>query len=517
MSTSSTSSTSFDNPSTWSKARDWLETCVKNHTDCTKSDVGSFLPRRLIDVGSADCVLRPRLCLSENLPATTSYLTLSHCWGSEVPGILSTGLLPLYLTSILTDTIPEKFVQAMECTRKLGYRYIWIDCLCILQDSPDDWAEQSAEMDKVYENSVCNIAANNSDSWRTPLFLGRDPSVGNLTVLALPGRVVPDNMEYFVCLPRMWRRNFSDSPLFQRAWVVQELALSPRSLHFCTGQMWWDCKTHTVCESESWYGLRRVDDIWQSLSPRLKLSESSNKSRVWERIVCRYTAAQLTYECKDKLVALSALARRMGEATDYLAGLWKWDLPRALLWHIESHDQTPLASGAPSWSWASVKGRMPPSLHRRPYKYNAKVLSASTDKTSEDPFGTVSGGEIVLEGLFVHESRPDELCRRGQHQTVSWEPLSDEYQFVIGGSTNHGPWGLILRPTGDKGQFTRVGVYYRTLVHPPARTGGWNRNDYDKQFNEYAARCHAFVQTCDPNLYLRKSDRYPGYVVISIV
>ncbi|KAF8864313.1 heterokaryon incompatibility, partial [Acephala macrosclerotiorum] len=51
------------------------------------------------------------------------------------------------------------FQYAIEITRFLGLKYIWIDSLCILQDYKEDWVEESAKMGIYYSSSWLTIGA----------------------------------------------------------------------------------------------------------------------------------------------------------------------------------------------------------------------------------------------------------------------------------------------------------------------------------------------------------------------
>lgn len=116
---------------------------------------------------------------------------------------------------------------------KLGYSYLWIDSLCILQDSVDDWEAEAAAMQDVYINGIYNIATvdsqnsepgqvarRNSLALRPCLIRGRPGE--NLEVRTSRRRVRPD---------RSWKEIPS---LSTSGWVVQELALSPWILHYCS-------------------------------------------------------------------------------------------------------------------------------------------------------------------------------------------------------------------------------------------------------------------------------------------
>jgi hypothetical protein len=46
--------------------------------------------------------------------------------------------------------------------RYLDFDYIWIDCLCIVQDDREDWNREAASMADVYSEAVLTIAASRS-------------------------------------------------------------------------------------------------------------------------------------------------------------------------------------------------------------------------------------------------------------------------------------------------------------------------------------------------------------------
>ena len=56
------------------------------------------------------------------------------------------------------NVLPKQFQDAVLVTRMLGIQYLWIDSLCIIQDSPEDWQEQSALMGQIYADAWLNIS-----------------------------------------------------------------------------------------------------------------------------------------------------------------------------------------------------------------------------------------------------------------------------------------------------------------------------------------------------------------------
>jgi hypothetical protein len=57
------------------------------------------------------------------------------------------------------DDFPLTLRDAIKTARILGMSYIWIDSICIVQDSIEDWEEESSQMDKVYGQAELVVAA----------------------------------------------------------------------------------------------------------------------------------------------------------------------------------------------------------------------------------------------------------------------------------------------------------------------------------------------------------------------
>jgi hypothetical protein len=57
------------------------------------------------------------------------------------------------------DTLPRAFRDAVRVCAALGFDHVWIDSLCIMQDSVKDWQEQSAVMADVHKYAWLNIVA----------------------------------------------------------------------------------------------------------------------------------------------------------------------------------------------------------------------------------------------------------------------------------------------------------------------------------------------------------------------
>jgi hypothetical protein len=128
--------------------------CSTEHS-CGQVKPGSY-PTRLLYVGNtASCTLR--LCTATEVQAGEKYMTLSHCWGMEKFFTLTLSNYDSLRQHIDPNSLTKTFQEAITATKALKIQYLWIDSLCIIQDSPEDWEIESAQMNEIYSNSYCNI------------------------------------------------------------------------------------------------------------------------------------------------------------------------------------------------------------------------------------------------------------------------------------------------------------------------------------------------------------------------
>ena len=153
-----------------------------------------------------------------------------------------------FMAGIPSSELPQTFQDAITVTRRLQIRYLWIDSLCILQDSPEDWDHESAQMHHVYGNAYVTLAADDSRDSSEGLFRDRFPSLVTPTIVATAWKEAL--AKKFIVIPRrFWSESVAESPLNRRAWVLQERYLSPRIIHFGETQMLWECKSRDCCET----------------------------------------------------------------------------------------------------------------------------------------------------------------------------------------------------------------------------------------------------------------------------
>lgn len=119
------------------------------------------------------------------------------------------------------EKLPKTFQDAISVTEKLGTRFFWIDALCIVQDSAEDWAYEAARMTAVYTNSSLNISADASSNAHQGLFRERDET--SVVPFCLP-MTSHESCDKYVFYVDEWPRAIDSSPLSERGWVVQEVS-----------------------------------------------------------------------------------------------------------------------------------------------------------------------------------------------------------------------------------------------------------------------------------------------------
>jgi hypothetical protein len=154
---------------------EWLVECMENHEKCKKAPISNsqrVLPSRLINVGPSDGSQDPRLEEGQNWQG--EYLTLSHRWGdpSTITQTVKETLLR-FKEQIPFKSLTRVFQDAIKITRLLHIKYIWVDSLCIVQDSPADKEAEISRMAEIYENALLNLSASIATSSASALFTSR--------------------------------------------------------------------------------------------------------------------------------------------------------------------------------------------------------------------------------------------------------------------------------------------------------------------------------------------------------
>ncbi|CAH0039892.1 unnamed protein product [Clonostachys rhizophaga] len=322
-----------------------LGSCIKNHPECSSRQTTGWVPTRLLEVRSADSDNdRVFLVEGDSIQAPRDmkpqYLTLSHVWGSSKPLCLTRENYTSLKSGIKTHELPQCYRDAVFLARKLGISHIWIDSLCIIQDSSEDWEREAMTMNKVYTNGICNIAACDGNDSSDSLF--SDPG-------SMPHHKISFKTQYtngvveFEVVPIWMDFMRKYSPLYRRAWYVQERFLSTRIMHLTKIPIW-ECRKNVVtegCNEPAAQPLMKSSASERELMWPDEQDLGSNLAR-WRKIVTVYCQSELTLP-KDKLVAIGGLAKAFSSLLkeEYCAGIWGGELlDHCLLWRT-FHPSTP--------------------------------------------------------------------------------------------------------------------------------------------------------------------------------
>jgi hypothetical protein len=131
--------------------------CLVNHPECHQ-DAALSLPRRVIDVSLSTSNFL-QICETDEVGP---YIALSHCWGSDIDleaRTLTSNIEARYV-GFEMNLLPKTFRDAINLTRKLGIRYIWIDTICILQDNRyvKKTGYDSHEIELIHVGAIGNLS-----------------------------------------------------------------------------------------------------------------------------------------------------------------------------------------------------------------------------------------------------------------------------------------------------------------------------------------------------------------------
>jgi hypothetical protein len=426
----------------------WISDCDDNHS-CSQR-LSDFFPTRVIDVGEpgqkqqfTDNEVR-LVYQTKDIEQSSNYLALSHRWGSiPSPGpagsneprdmVRTTVKADLVVSrhqqqeqqqqgrgqgqqgqqeqarkerNIELSQLPRTFRDAVLVARGLGVRYLWIDSLCIVQDDEQDWQRESQMMERVYTSAYCTIAAVRAGrpddgflsqsplpSEGDGLWRGEDRDVvvvvegagGGDKKLKVPGD------EVYVCeMLDDFDEHVGRSELQRRGWVLQERALSRRTIYFTDKQTYWECGKGIRCETftkmhkyvflfpsflppsfplSPWNELtsnysEKAAFLGDSDFPRYGDAHSKGKRiKFIQSFYEQYSAMQLTY-AKDRPAAIRGLEARLvqtiGGPGGY--GVFRKHMHRYLLWKrcgktsLERIADFPPNERVPSWSWMAYAG-----------------------------------------------------------------------------------------------------------------------------------------------------------------
>ncbi|KAL8864448.1 MAG: hypothetical protein Q9174_007350, partial [Haloplaca sp. 1 TL-2023] len=320
---------------------------------------------RVIDV-QCDCIIEAG--------PDFQYIALSYVWGNA-GGLQNSQesrsrLEEVGILQEKANEIPNTIRDAMKLTRSIGLRYLWVDCLCIIQDDPKDTTCQIAAMDQIYSLASLTIAAVSGDS----------ASAGLSGSSTLPrsyrqhiAQVQGMNLAH---RPRSFEAAVNESVWNSRAWTFQERVMSHRLLFVAEQRCFFSCQCRSdafvegldVVENGTGRGNDKYIDLGGPMGNLMPISKSVN-ILTHKRLVQAYTARQLSFpiDILNAFKGIEALLRPLFRS-DFLYGLPRTEIDSQLLWQpsyslTRRRDPMTRLPLFPSWSWAGWVGEVECNRH----------------------------------------------------------------------------------------------------------------------------------------------------------
>ncbi|RYP67261.1 hypothetical protein DL771_007350 [Monosporascus sp. 5C6A] len=446
----------------------WLENCAENHPECRLATTKT-MPKRLLNIGRGGGV--PHLFLTEDVGDGMCYIALSHCWRFSMPNpadvILTRENIDQRRQSVPWEKLSATFRDAVAIAWAMNVQYIWIDCLCIIQDDVDDWVEQAAQMANIYENAHFTIACeyNAQGTPKDGCFLRRK-TIHEVVGHNMDGRPFSTYIQRSYSHYGDWREGLSHRGWQGRFCECQQLGVNLGDLR----------SYDATDQFQPVAGIIRTREVNQQ---HLADNVEQELWTAWRTVVYNFSQASLTYPT-DRLPAMSGMASRMPPEIfgDYIAGLWSKDLVEELFWAPHSSVPTPKRYDGsyvgPSFSWVSLYCNC--AWNFRDLGKNAlrvaEILDAKTTPATQDPMGQVKDGSIRLRTRLtktregVYEGRPKSKYNQQydpyrfdteEDWAIYRDPKRTVFALEISFNAEHTRALLVTESKRGKGEFERIG------------------------------------------------------------
>lgn len=345
--------------------RSWLRTCEEDHLECPKFDFVPELPTYVVDVCSESPGVGVRLHESVT-GERAKYLCLSYCWGIKQQLTTVRANLEDFKESIPPTQLGKTLQDAIETTLRLGFRYVWIDALCIVQDDNEGKIAEIMNMSTIYKNATATIMASVTTA-ASDGFLRTDRATQLKDMLKDPKNGYEGNVKpcfFHVTLPNgavgqlilAPGKDFRPNHLLdQRAWALQEYLLSSRKLIFSTVELLVECRKHKprpLRDSFIHYDAIFLDVYYMPPISNWDWTDS-HWPKWWSELIQGYSTRALTNK-EDRVHAFQGINTEIGALSGKTT---RYGVPgfhsTTLAWYA-CQPASARSTRAPSWSWASL-------------------------------------------------------------------------------------------------------------------------------------------------------------------
>lgn len=421
----------------------WKKLCHSHHgVKCSQIFKGTppIIPR-LIDV--------ERRCLTMAHEGQ-SWVCVSYVWGKTNALRLLKSNIHAFSTpgSLTPDILPAIAEDAIQVTKGLAEKFLWIDSLCIVQDDAQDKGRYISQMDSIYAlASVVIVAASCVDA--NSCLPGVRPGSRHMEQEPFTIRNVSlvQSLDPIQGVKMDFRTGRAGSYLGKtlwdtRAWTLQERFLASRCLVFTSEQVFWECEEAFWCE-DSFRDFPHIapDPHRSSLcGGELNLTWNSDIptfDHFYRTVLEEYSGRSLTYD-SDALNAFSGIIRAFERSAGqpFFWGMPTGFMESTLAWGSRSHSlkrrwgnelsihEARKGNWFPSWSWAGWTSGVNAKLDNQ--KLNTEPLGLEFYRLENDIhikeldqiMQCSSETDLLAEGSGIHrrESRPRKISRENLPQ-----------------------------------------------------------------------------------------------------
>ena len=386
--------------------------------------------------------------------------------------------------------LTRTFQEAIKTTASLGYSFIWVDSLCIIQESPEDWKHESITMRDIYGNSSLTIVASAAWNGKEGLFRPQDPLSNHPCVLGVRHNYSKDVIVTYAIPSQMdvektRRIELELCKWNTRGWCLQERILSHRIVFFSESQLHFELK-NDVGELIHLKSQANERDFFEPNRFRPDSSVAKGYSAyTWWDYVNSYTQRQLTYR-SDRAPAIRGLAASIEKAGSSMSlsalsfeisslGRVSNDFIASLLWFVDKNATIRPSNDTdtyPTWSWLSVDGVV--------FNDSAGEVH-SNSKLSITGFIPLSTAYHADATTFAAGIKSLSLIARGKLRKAVWKLSPSTYYFARRGGVK----ALCNSPPGYRDEDLYL-LYLRRQWHraktdPAARIEDYMRYTEDSE------------------------------------
>ena len=456
-------------------AKQRMRHCSRSHPTCSSS---ASLPLWVIHITGNGLAAK----LLPGVGRVEPYVTLSYKWGQVTRYTMTTANRSSLQHEIPLDQLPKTFLDAIELTHKLGYKYLWIDALCITQDDSRELGEQIAAMQNVYSGSDLTLFAADGFDANEGLNRTRDATVNfpiKVTIQAeLPRLSTTVSKSLWIVNARGWLLNYHDPPLFERGWVLQEQLLSRRGLVFKREYVSWRCLHDNVSEILPFDCKVSLEEDADGIERDLRDCDGLAHSRNWfwaESTDVRYKAdfplepyykaielymrRALTFK-SDALPAIAGLLAMTEQRTGskFYHGTCLQDT-RGFLWHCESRIGLIGSGIPPSWAWTSCFGQRGTFFYVRSFDYTWQVAEHhdTRDRGGLEVISWTQWGTLESNRFIPQTGGGDQ--RHNVFVDADQDPSERRVLCIFVAINTDWNHALIAEPChGEENTFVRIGI-----------------------------------------------------------